>query len=394
MDTPIIQKIKRPLCLFIIVLLQTGQYVLAQSIKADEDSLGFFKRLSFSTNAIDWMLATPGLAVELDMSGSTQTRYSILLNGKYNWNTSHSVSPRLVYNMASFSVEGRKYWRTGGVMRNPETRYTRENRDTTISLPRWGFQRFRRNVLSGRTFTDPRTWRAYYIGIYVGYEKFTFSTGGEGKQGDSFNFGLSGGWSMPLYPFRNGRSLDLDLGFSLGTKYVAYDSFKYNEEFGCYVYSGPEKRHFVPYPVLQEIRLAFVFRFRSIGRKVKGGAERYQTWRLKQQTLRAERERIRGRNWEMRDSMLKVRHQEKVYEQEHKDSLRRVQILNDSLESLTKEIQKSARKHTDVTKKTEKISKNTEEKRNQAQKEAQSDKRQKKRKRNVIKKIQSQMKPL
>ena len=66
------------------------------------------------TNAVDWIVATPNLGVEFDLAGNEKTRFSILMNGKYNWNTHHSIQPRIVYNVAAGSVEARKYWRTGG----------------------------------------------------------------------------------------------------------------------------------------------------------------------------------------------------------------------------------------------------------------------------------------
>ena len=289
------------------------------------------------TNAVDWVVATPNLGVELDLAGNEKTRFSILMNGKYNWNTHHSIQPRIVYNLAAGNVEFRKYWRTGGSVRGAMKRYTKGNRDTTISLPLWGFRRFRRNVLSGRTFTNPRNWRAYYVGLYAGYEKYTFSLGTDGKQGESYNFGFTGGWSVPLYPFKNGRSVDLDLGLAIGAKMTAYDKFGYDEEFGCYTYQGSKGWHIVPFPVVQDIHLSFVFRFRSIGKKVQGGAERYDEWDMRQQEKYNKRLRIQQRNWEMSDSAKKARDKEKEAENFSRDSLRRALKMNDSLKNATKE---------------------------------------------------------
>lgn len=296
------------------------------------------------TNAVDWVVATPNLGVEFDLSGNEKTRFSILMNGKYNWNTHHSIQPRIVYNVAAGSVEARKYWRTGGSIRGAMERYTKDNRDTTISLPLWGFRRFRRNVLSGRTFMNPRVWRAYYVGVYAGYEKYTISLGRKGKQGDSYNFGFTGGWSVPLYPFKDGRSVDLDLGLAVGAKMTAYDKFGYDEEYGCYTYQGSKGRHIVPFPVVQDIHLSFVFRFRSIGKKVQGGAERYDEWDTRQKEKRNERSRVRQRNWEIRDSMYKVRRKEAEAEKFSRDSLRRTLELNDSLEDVAKEKAKAEEK--------------------------------------------------
>ena len=325
------------------LFIQT-QAVAATVEKEDTLPLPFFKRFSISTNTVDWVLATPNLGVEWDFSGSTESRFSILLNGRYNWNTHHSINPRIVYNVAGGNVEFRKYWRTGGPSGNPMPRYTKANRDETVGLPLWGFRRFRRNLLSGRTFTDPRTWRAYYLGVYAGYEKFTYAFGRKGKQGDSFNFGFSGGWSVPLYPFKDGRSVDLDLGLALGAKMAAYDEFGYDEEYGCYTYKGTKGRHFLPYPVLQEARVSFVFRFRSIGKKVQGGAERYNEWDTRQLEKRAERMRKIQHNdsVSLADSVYKAAL--RAAEEQHRDSVRQARKLQDSLDDLAREQEKALKK--------------------------------------------------
>lgn len=315
-----------------------------------EDSLPFFQRFSFHTNALDWLLATPGVGVELDLSGTPRIRYSVLLQGKYNWNTRHTVSPRFVYNIGAVKVEARKYWRTGGKWEGhrfrPFSRYEQMDslrpsfsvaRDTTVSLPRWGVAMLRRNVISGRTFESPRTYRAYYVGVYAGYEKFTYAFGRKGYQGDSYNFGFSGGWSTPLYFFKGGHSLDLDLGMSVGAKMLAYDKFGYEEETGCYVAGQTKGRHFLPYPMVQEISLGLVFRLRSIKHKVQGGAELYELWEDSVYIPRRfKRERKRARNWELRDSTFKAHELERSMERKKRDSLREDRLRADSMEYVLK----------------------------------------------------------
>ena len=80
-----------------IPLLAQTQAAAATVEKEDTLHLPFFKRFSISTNAVDWVFATPNLGVEWDFSGSTESRFSILLNGKYNWNTHHSINPRISF---------------------------------------------------------------------------------------------------------------------------------------------------------------------------------------------------------------------------------------------------------------------------------------------------------
>ena len=314
---------------------------LAETGPGEKDTLSFGKRFSFSTNALDWVLTTPNLGVEFDFSGSPETRFSILINGKYNWNTKHSIAPRFVYNVAAGSVEVRKYWRTGGGFRKYSLHKHPKNgargMDSTVAYPFWIFKVFRRNVLSGRTYVNPRAYRAYYVGATVGYEKFTLALGGKGRQGDSFNAGFTAGWSLPLYPMRNGRYIDLDLGFSLVAKLTAYDEFGYNEEHGCYVFERRRGRHITPYPVIQDAHIGFVFRFGTIGKKVQGGVERYDALDTKMDEKRAKREKLRQDNWFKRDSMANERAKMRDYERKRKDSIRTEMARKDTLDRIMRD---------------------------------------------------------
>lgn len=345
--------------------------VSAQALDAaKDDTLSFFKRFSFHTNVVDWVLQTPNIGLEFNFSGSPTSRFSILVDGKYNWNTYHSVQPRIVYNIAAVRVEARKYWRTGsGIYKFKKfSRFTDkdsiktkldngkdsiipkkpkgyEGKDTTVSAPRWFIKRIRRNVFSGRTFRNARMYRAYYGGLYAGYEKYTYSLGRSGIQGDSYNFGISGGYSIPLYFFRNGHSLDLDLGLALGMKMMEYDKFDYEEETGCYAYTETKGRHFLPYPVLQDIRVGFVFRFRSIKDRVQGGAERYKLWEDSVYEVRlAKRRKKMEYNRDMRDSIYRVREALRQREIKKRDSLRLDRQMQDSIEDAQREMRRNERK--------------------------------------------------
>ncbi len=138
--------------------------------------------------------------------------------------------------------------------------------------------------------------------------------------------------------------MDLDLGLAIGAKLTEYDEFGYDEEFGCHTYQGSKGWHVVPFPVVQDVHLSFVFRFRSIGKKVQGGAERYDEWDNRQIEKFNERSRIRRRNWEIRDSMYKVRRGEAKAEKISRDSLRSARNLKDSLENAAKKKAKAEEK--------------------------------------------------
>lgn len=316
---------RRLLALFILVLSFSNLFAAIQTDTVRDNS--FINRVSIHTNALDWFLTVPNLGIEYDFMNSEENRFSVLLQGKYNWNTSHSFKPRYVLNLASVSMEFRKYWRTG----HDETMTINKwvTRDTTISRVRWFFKKFRHNVLSGRTLTRPRDWRAYYVGLYAGYDQYSLACFGKGIQGKGINLGVSAGWSVPLYILRNGQSLDLDLGVTLGAKATQYDRYHYISETGCYEYTGSREFHVTPYPVIHQIKIGLAYRFRSIASKVRGQDARYYKWYLKQDELRAQR-RLE------QDSVLQIR----IKEKQKRDSVKNEKVKAKELKQKEREEQK------------------------------------------------------
>lgn len=318
---------RRLIALLIWVLWIPNILANTQSDTIREDN-SFIRRFSIHTNTVNWFLTVPNLGVEFDFLNSPENRFSVLLQGGYNWNSSHSFNPRYVLNVANVSVELRKYWRTGGTVRGAFAKY--ETRDTTISRVRWFFKKFRRNVLSGRTLTNPRDWRAYYVALYGGYDQYSLACFGKGVQGKGINLGVSGGWSVPLFILKNGRSLDLDLGVTVGAKITRFDRYHYIDETGCYEYTGSKGLHVTPYPVIHELRVGLAYRFRSIARKVQGEAERYDKWDNMQTALREKRRAEQ-------DSLFQVRQKEEF----QKDS---VQQAKKKLKELKKKEKEEAKK--------------------------------------------------
>lgn len=298
-----------------------------EAVETNKESWPFYKRISFHTNVVDWALTTPNFGVEVDLQGTEETRFSLLVNGKFNWNTDHIISPRLVWNIQSGAVELRKYWRTSSGGKKIEKR-------KNLSWFRQFFPRFQNNVLAAHCMEKPRYWRAYYVGFYAGMDKFTYCLGKNGKQGSGINAGISAGYSIPLYPFKNGKSLDLDMGAIVVAKLVQYDKFRYEEESACYAYAGTKGRHLVPYPVLHDIHVSLVYRFNSIANKVKGGDKRGKAkWEDRLAKVDAREEKIRESH-RLKDSVHLARHEadsllriakdaEKLQKKMMKDSLER-----------------------------------------------------------------------
>ena len=79
-----------------------------------------------------------------------------------------------------------------------------------------------------------------------------------------FHAGLTGGWQLPVYKCKQG-AIDLDLGLSVGAAYAEYDKYKYEDNH--LIRTKSRDRHFLPYPVVSDIRVGFVYRLSSIRNK-------------------------------------------------------------------------------------------------------------------------------
>ncbi len=294
----------------------------------------FIKRISFHTNVVDWATLVPNIGIEIDLKDTPRNNYSIFLHGKFNGGNSHG---KLVYNVNAVRVEGRKYWRTGKFGKETDYHATIKklytdtasiyfNADTFAAysyyrdtLPRaakrmgidnvisirvkpdmtqaqidsldfaedsigirknsfrnWVYNTYnkvRRNVTSGRTLENPRNWRAYYLGLWAGYDDWSISLTGKGKQGIGFGAGAVVGYTIPLLPqgYPREGSLDLDLGLAVGWKAVKYQAYTYESQTQHYMLdlanSSPGWK-IVPYPIIQDIHVSLVWRFRGIKHKV------------------------------------------------------------------------------------------------------------------------------
>lgn len=274
----------------------------------DSIPLPIYKMFSFHTNVVDWVLATPNVTVELDLSPRRHTSYSLLLTGKGNpKGKSTNFNPRWVYNVSSIKGEIRKYWRTSNrdiaadqedakipfdrkkaeeriaALKNKDEAITLvPERDTTIWGPFSKLSYLRRRYVSARYVKRPRFWRAYYVGLWAAYTKFSICLDGDGKQGNAYAGGVSAGMSVPLYKHLDGSGWDLDLGASVGLMLPAYQTYKYYRESGCYAFQEWHLRHFRDQhqlnfePVLQDLRVSLVYRFRSIDKKVLYGSKRFE----------------------------------------------------------------------------------------------------------------------
>jgi len=216
----------------------------APFLKAKErDAYSFVDNMALKTNAFEWLITVPNFGFEYDVVRTTYQKMTLGLTAKYNWNSYHKLTPSTAFDLLDVRPEFRYYLRADANSRKTEK-------------PWWGKM--------------TRRWWAMYIGPYLSYGNYTFKLAPQGIHGYSFGAGVSVGYAAPLYEYNKG-AVDIEFGFSLGLQGCTRDVFTYNPE-GYYYMKVPEKSkdlHFTPFPVVSELRVAFVWRKQSIAHQVK-----------------------------------------------------------------------------------------------------------------------------
>ena len=228
--------------------------------KEQEDAL-FIDRIAVRTNAVDWLLTIPNIGVEFDLTGSEFNSMTLGLSAKYNWNTSHSYdlshnyAPPTVFNLFDVRPEFRYYYRAVD--------------KGTFGSRKWSVDKLLKEQ------KHPKPWRAYYVGAYVNYGTYALKFGEKGSQGNVAGFGATAGYAIPMYEYKKG-AVDVELGFSVGLQFASRNMFTHNPDgfFYTHVDGGKEKMGFTPFPVVSDLRVAFVWRHTSIKDKVKTDEER------------------------------------------------------------------------------------------------------------------------
>lgn len=232
--------------LIIAVLFpQIGKAQIFES-KTGVDTLTFAERISLRTNAVDWTLLTPNLGVEFDVKSTNWNRWAVGLTLKTKWNTPATFKNRVFYNITEVRADFRNYWRTRQI--NNKVPAHTGFIDRLFSC--------RRHVVK-----HPKT--TYYRGAYMSFSDFSIKFGREGHQGKALSAGITYGIIKPLYAFRTGNTLDLDLGFDAGFVAVNSEKFIYNRADNCYTRTKQGSWKVVPFPMPTAARVGFVYRFGS-----------------------------------------------------------------------------------------------------------------------------------
>lgn len=228
-----------------VLFPQIGKAQIFES-KTGVDTLTFAERISLRTNAVDWTLLTPNLGVEFDVKSTNWNRWAVGLTLKTKWNTPATFKNRVFYNITEVRADFRNYWRTRQI--NNKVPAHTGFIDRLFSC--------RRHVVK-----HPKT--TYYRGAYMSFSDFSIKFGREGHQGKALSAGITYGIIKPLYAFRTGNTLDLDLGFDAGFVAVNSEKFVFNRADNCYTRTTQGSWKVVPFPMPTAARVGFVYRFGS-----------------------------------------------------------------------------------------------------------------------------------
>ena len=188
----------------------------------------------------------PNLGVEFDVKSTNWNRWAVGLTLKTKWNTPATFKNRVFYNITEVRADFRNYWRTRQI--NNKVPAHTGFIDRLFSCRR-------------RVVKHPKT--TYYRGAYMSFSDFSIKFGREGHQGKALSAGITYGIIKPLYAFRTGNTLDLDLGFDAGFVAVNSEKFIYNRADNCYTRTKQGSWKVVPFPMPTAARVGFVYRFGS-----------------------------------------------------------------------------------------------------------------------------------
>lgn len=226
----------------ILTLLPIGVRAQVFETRARIDTLKWNERISLHTNAIDWALLIPNIGVEYDIRSTNWNRWAVGMSAKTKWRTNSRFKQRLFYNVSEVRFEFRNYWRTRQIDGREVTKHT-SFIDRLFSC--------RRTVVK-----HPHT--TYYRGVYASAGDYSFLVDRKGRQGKFVSGGVTYGAMYPMYVFKSGNSLDLDLGISVGLVATNMEKFRLVDD--CYERTQPGKWKVVPFPMPTEARVGLVYR--------------------------------------------------------------------------------------------------------------------------------------
>ena len=241
------------LALLFLLSLEGAAQTKAPAGKTDNAGANGF---TVKTNAVDWLFTIPNLQFGFDLSSSQYNQEVLLLGAKYRPHTYHNYAPYLLFNVLDIRPEYRHYYRHTQL----ESRVEKDTlgRDSIV---------WEKAPLTTTKRKHPRPWQAWYIGAYADYTDYSLKFGEYGRQGWAVGAGVTIGFEIPLYEYKNG-AIDLDLGLSAGLVATANQAFKNGDDIYRYVpVTAGDKAKDVPFmliPMLTEVRATFSWRRKSV----------------------------------------------------------------------------------------------------------------------------------
>ncbi len=223
-------------------------------------------RISLRVNTVDWLLQTPSVGLEYNVRKENWNRWAVGVNVRGRWKGSNTFKPGLVYNLNEIRVEFKNYWRERFV-RGEGSHALDGNTDPHTSYFDKLFSLRRKNVYNP---DDPKHSYPYlkhpsivfFRGIYGSYDKYSIKFGKTGYQGDAFSIGGTYGIIKTLHEYQRGGRLDLEFGVSAGWIYLyKCQEYSLNRSTNTYVQGKVDDGKFIPFPVLTDIRVGFLYRF-------------------------------------------------------------------------------------------------------------------------------------
>ena len=240
--------------------VQGRAQLLDREQKQKPDSLTLADRFALRTNSVDWLMLMPNITAEFDLGSKNHNHWSLGLGLRYNWQTTHDFKPAWVYNLAEVRGELRYYWHTQKI--NKDYNINPHEKEIVTDDTIYTKKKYLGRLFSTRRYEPKHLNTTYYRGAYVSADKYSFLFGGKsGHQGTAVIAGFLYGIVKPLYEFKDGNTLDLDLGFNLGVCMTKYDKYYNDRESDCYPVLAHRDWRPVMFPLVSELRFAFIYRF-------------------------------------------------------------------------------------------------------------------------------------
>ena len=265
------------------------------------DTLTMSERISIRTNMIDWIALTPNVGLELTLGNMNWSHWTMGVSGRWNPPTKTIGTSYNVYDLTDVRLDVRYY------------RHGRSSR------------------------------RSFFLGAYGTYGSHDVKLSTNGFKGTHIATGLSIGTIAPLYSYRNGASLDLELALSAGVMFAKHE--EYTRENDSYVTVKPSEQFKLSFDILPYIaandvlRVSLVYHFGpSVANRYKRRIAIDERYRLHLNEMQIRRDSTRQADAELkairRDSLDKADY-EKRFEKQRLELEKK--YINDSLQQVKRQ---------------------------------------------------------